>query len=296
MHPDIVSALQMDNGTDTLATACFDKIIRTYSLKHGGLQRQISGHQDCVVSLSLSGPLLMSGSLDGEVRMWSLGSVGNANDEPASEPMSARRESVAMSARRESAAGSGLVSAKNLLRRTSTSAFSFDHGVEHIKYTQELLTVLRPGVATHNKMLGPALGVAISRANGVAVSLSAGAAANEASMLIVWESYEDQQERAARTVQKRAKKRWGGAHLKMTCWIVIQQAVRVKVARIRREKEQRLQRAGKKVMATNAVRTGGSQRAIGSFEAAGGVLASPHATHGGGEGTRRYMVEPVGGP
>ena len=62
--------------------------------------------------------------------------------------------------------------------------------------------------------------------------------------------------------------------MKMQCWIVIQHAVRVKVAKIRREKEARLQRACKKAIATEAVKAGGSCRA-----------------------TRRHsMVEPVGGP
>ena len=58
-------------------------------------------------------------------------------------------------------------------------------------YTHEVVSIFRP-VAEDGKVMGAVLGVVISRASGLAASLSAGRSPDEAGKLIVWESYEDQ--------------------------------------------------------------------------------------------------------
>ena len=69
-HPGLVFALETDNNV--LATACEDTVVRTYSISTGELTRAFKAHTSPVVSVAICGTVMMSGSLDRTVCVWSL--------------------------------------------------------------------------------------------------------------------------------------------------------------------------------------------------------------------------------
>ena len=58
---------------DVLATGCDDTIVRTWSVASGQLTRELRGHEGSVLTVSLSGSMLVSGSGDERVKVWALG-------------------------------------------------------------------------------------------------------------------------------------------------------------------------------------------------------------------------------
>ena len=72
VHPDLVVAIEMER--DVLATACEDRMVRTFNLTDGQRTRELRGHDGLVVSVAICGSVLLSGSIDATVKVWSLDS------------------------------------------------------------------------------------------------------------------------------------------------------------------------------------------------------------------------------
>lgn len=77
-HPDLVVAVEVER--DVLATACDDKIVRTFSLSTGRRTREMHGHSGTVFSVAICGSVLLSGSLDRTVKVWSLDTADEAGE------------------------------------------------------------------------------------------------------------------------------------------------------------------------------------------------------------------------
>ena len=76
-HPADVGAVAM--AGDLLATGCADSVIRTFSVATGQQTRELRGCTGDVVSLALSGSMLVSGDFAKKVKVWAL--TGEASAE-----------------------------------------------------------------------------------------------------------------------------------------------------------------------------------------------------------------------
>lgn len=77
LHPADVWTVAM--AGDLLATGCSDKVIRTFSVATGQLTRELRGCTGAVMSLALSGSMLVSGDAREKVKVWAL--TGEASAE-----------------------------------------------------------------------------------------------------------------------------------------------------------------------------------------------------------------------
>ena len=73
-HLDQISGLLIPPGSDTLISSSLDKQIKVWKLPSGELNRNLSQHNDAILTLSQSatGKLMVSGSRDGQTLLWNL--------------------------------------------------------------------------------------------------------------------------------------------------------------------------------------------------------------------------------
>jgi F-box and WD-40 domain protein 1/11 len=69
-HPRALCAVRMQG--DVLATGGLDAVVRIFALSTGQLVRELRGHKGSVQSLALGGSVLVSGSDDRTIKVWSL--------------------------------------------------------------------------------------------------------------------------------------------------------------------------------------------------------------------------------
>lgn len=94
-HPDFVRDIVVNERYGWVITACRDEDIRVWNLATGDLYHTFSGHFDEVTGLCLLGDKLVSISIDGTIRQWSL----NPSDlqkarEEAAQPSEAEPEKM----------------------------------------------------------------------------------------------------------------------------------------------------------------------------------------------------------
>jgi WD40 repeat protein len=71
-HPDFVRDIITHDRYGLVVTACRDEEVRVWNSATGSLVHVFAGHFEEVTSLALSGDLLLSASIDGTLRRWSL--------------------------------------------------------------------------------------------------------------------------------------------------------------------------------------------------------------------------------
>ena len=69
-HPDSVLAVLLRG--QLLVTGCLDRVVRTWCVGTGQLTRELRGHSGYVCSVTRCGALLVSGSSNGQVKVWGL--------------------------------------------------------------------------------------------------------------------------------------------------------------------------------------------------------------------------------
>jgi len=69
-HPAKVYSIDAEG--DTVATACMDSVVRTFSRSANGLTRTFTAHRSWANTVRILGNLLVSGSTDATVKVWSL--------------------------------------------------------------------------------------------------------------------------------------------------------------------------------------------------------------------------------
>ncbi|KAK6528711.1 hypothetical protein TWF694_003952 [Orbilia ellipsospora] len=71
-HADFVNDVAMDQTKRWIVTACSDEEVRVWDAASSKLYHKFSGHYDVVTAIAVIGTELVSVSLDGTVRIWSL--------------------------------------------------------------------------------------------------------------------------------------------------------------------------------------------------------------------------------
>lgn len=71
-HPDFVNDVLVDSSGRWVITACRDEEVRVWDSASGQLHHVFEGHFEEVTKLALVGSTVVSASIDGTVRTWSI--------------------------------------------------------------------------------------------------------------------------------------------------------------------------------------------------------------------------------